>query len=115
MVNEGVYFNTSEIALHDYTPYTISKFDVGEVVSEDTSSGDRINLVDAIDGIKNGGQIPPSASEMEFYLADGSRFTGKLFGAKVWGEGELVTTGMTGYQESLTDLLRRSSSNITYH
>ena len=37
-------------------------------------------------------------------MADGSRFTGKLFGANVWGEGELVfTTGMTGYQESLTD------------
>ena len=71
----------------------------------DTSSGDRINLVDATDGIKNGGQIPPSASEDGvLLLADGSRFTGKLFGAKVWGEGELVfTTGMTGYQESLTD------------
>ena len=71
----------------------------------DTSSGGRINLVDATDGIKNGGQIPPSASgDGVLLLADGSRFTGKLFGAKVWGEGELVfTTGMTGYQESLTD------------
>jgi len=71
----------------------------------DTSSGDRINLVDASDGIKNGGQIPPIASgDGVLLLADGSRFTGKLFGAKVWGEGELVfTTGMTGYQESLTD------------
>ncbi len=71
----------------------------------DTSSGARINLVDATDGIKNGGQIPPSASgDGVLLLADGSRFTGKLFGAKVWGEGELVfTTGMTGYQESLTD------------
>ena len=71
----------------------------------DTSSGDRINLVDATDGIKNGGQIPPNASgDGVLLLADGSRFTGKLFGAKVWGEGELVfTTGMTGYQESLTD------------
>jgi carbamoyl-phosphate synthase small subunit len=61
--------------------------------------------VDATDGIKHGGQIPPSASgEGVLLLADGSRFTGKLFGAKLWGEGELVfTTGMTGYQESLTD------------
>ena len=97
---------TQIVLANDYTPYTISKFDVGEVVSEgDTSSGDRINLVDATDGIKHGGQIPPSASgEGVLLLADGSRFTGKLFGAKLWGEGELVfTTGMTGYQESLTD------------
>ena len=71
----------------------------------DTSSGDRVNLLDATDGIKNGGRIPPSASgDGVLLLADGSRFTGKLFGAEVWGEGELVfTTGMTGYQESLTD------------
>ena len=37
-------------------------------------------------------------------LADGGRFEGDLFGASVISEGELVfTTGMTGYQESLTD------------
>ncbi|PXF23063.1 MAG: carbamoyl phosphate synthase small subunit [Methanobacteriota archaeon] len=37
-------------------------------------------------------------------LADGSRYSGTLFGADVVGEGELVfTTGMTGFQESLTD------------
>ena len=37
-------------------------------------------------------------------LADGSRFEGDLFGASGIGEGELVfTTGMTGFQESLTD------------
>ena len=37
-------------------------------------------------------------------LADGSRFEGELFGAAKIGEGELVfTTGMTGFQESLTD------------
>ena len=37
-------------------------------------------------------------------LADGSRFEGELFGAKGIAQGELVfTTGMTGYQESLTD------------
>ena len=71
----------------------------------DTSLGDRILLVDATDDIHSGAAIPPSASgEGVLLLADGSRFTGKLFGAKVWGEGELVfTTGMTGYQESLTD------------
>ena len=45
-----------------------------------------------------------ASGEGVLLLADGSRFTGKLFGANVWGEGELVfTTGMTGYQESLTD------------
>ena len=71
----------------------------------DTSSGDRINLIDATDGINDGLPIPPSASgDGVLLLADGSRFTGKLFGAQIWGEGELVfTTGMTGYQESLTD------------
>lgn len=37
-------------------------------------------------------------------LADGSRFEGDLFGAATVAEGELVfTTGMTGFQESLTD------------
>ena len=71
----------------------------------DTSLGDRVLLVDATDDINAGATIPPTASgEGVLLLADGSRFTGKLFGANVWGEGELVfTTGMTGYQESLTD------------
>ncbi|MBT4981601.1 MAG: hypothetical protein HOM85_00880, partial [Euryarchaeota archaeon] len=71
----------------------------------DTSPGDRLRLVDATDGIVEGGIIPESASgQGVLLLADGSRFTGQLFGAKTWGEGELVfTTGMTGYQESLTD------------
>ena len=37
-------------------------------------------------------------------LADGAIYRGTLFGARGIGEGELVfTTGMTGYQESLTD------------
>ncbi len=37
-------------------------------------------------------------------LADGGRYEGTLFGASVVAEGELVfTTGMTGFQESLTD------------
>ena len=71
----------------------------------DTSLGDRILLVDATDDINSGAPIPPSASgEGVLLLADGSRFTGKLFGAPIWGEGELVfTTGMTGYQEVFTD------------
>lgn len=48
----------------------------------------------------------PSKAEGDglLILADGSRFDGELFGAKGIAEGELVfTTGMTGYQESLTD------------
>ena len=71
----------------------------------DTSLGDKISLVDATDGIARGDQIPQSASgDGILLLADGSRFTGSLFGAEGWGQGELVfTTGMTGYQESLTD------------
>jgi len=71
----------------------------------DTSPGQRILLVDATDDINSGASIPPIANgEGVLLLADGSRFTGKLFGAEAWGEGELVfTTGMTGYQESLTD------------
>ena len=71
----------------------------------DTSLGDKISLVDATDGIARGEQIPQSASgDGILLLADGSRFTGSLFGAEGWGQGELVfTTGMTGYQESLTD------------
>ena len=71
----------------------------------DTSLGDRVLLSDATDGISSGSTIPQNASgEGVLLLADGSRFTGKLFGARRWGEGELVfTTGMTGYQESLTD------------
>jgi len=64
----------------------------------DTSLGDKISLVDATDGIAHGGEIPESASgEGVLLLADGSRFVGQLFGAKAWGQGELVfTTGMIG-------------------
>ena len=48
----------------------------------DTSLGDRIGLVDATDAIAAGASIPPSASgDGVLLLADGSRFTGKLFGA----------------------------------
>ena len=47
----------------------------------DTSLGDKILLVDATDGITNGGIIPESASgEGVLLLADGSRFLGRLFG-----------------------------------
>ncbi len=47
---------------------------------------------------------PPSGEDGLLLLADGTRYRGRLFGAPVVAEGELVfTTGMTGYQESLTD------------
>ena len=47
---------------------------------------------------------PPSQEPGILILADGTRFRGKLFGAETIAMGELVfTTGMCGYQESLTD------------
>tara|TARA_B100000214_G_scaffold375142_1_gene360256 strand:+ start:27556 stop:28878 length:1323 start_codon:yes stop_codon:yes gene_type:complete len=47
---------------------------------------------------------PPSRINGLLLLADGTRYQGELFGASSIAEGELVfTTGMTGYQESLTD------------
>ena len=60
---------------------------------------------DAADGLVSGEQLPPSASGEGILLtADGGRYEGSLFGAETHGEGELVfTTGMMGYQESLTD------------
>jgi carbamoyl-phosphate synthase small subunit len=71
----------------------------------DTSLGARLSLPDATDIISQVTQKPISAEgDGVLLLADGSRYTGRLFGADKWGEGELVfTTGMTGYQESLTD------------
>jgi len=46
----------------------------------------------------------PSGSSGILLLADGTRFEGRLFGSEEIAEGELVfTTGMCGYQESLTD------------
>lgn len=71
----------------------------------DTSAGLRLQLADATDLLQSGNEIPQSASgKGVLLLADGGRFIGELFGAETWGEGELVfTTGMTGYQESLTD------------
>jgi len=60
---------------------------------------------DAADGLVYGEELPPSASGEGILLtADGGRYEGSLFGAETHGEGELVfTTGMMGYQESLTD------------
>ncbi len=46
----------------------------------------------------------PSGSEGILLLADGTRLEGLMFGAEKIAHGELVfTTGMCGYQESLTD------------
>ena len=47
---------------------------------------------------------PPSLAPGLLLLADGTRFRGSLFGSETIAQGELVfTTGMCGYQESLTD------------
>ncbi|MBR96654.1 MAG: carbamoyl phosphate synthase small subunit [Euryarchaeota archaeon] len=60
---------------------------------------------DAADGLFRGDELSPQASGLGLLLtADGGRYEGELFGAQGIGEGELVfTTGMMGYQESLTD------------
>ncbi len=59
-------------------------------------------LIEALNG--NISLPPPANGKGVLLLADGSRFEGELFGGKGIAEGELVfTTGMTGYQESLTD------------
>ena len=60
---------------------------------------------DAADALFDKSNLPQKASgEGILLLADGGRFEGTLFGAEGFGEGELVfTTGMMGYQESLTD------------
>ena len=60
---------------------------------------------DAADDLKIYETIPASASGKGILLtADGGRYEGELFGAPRIGHGELVfTTGMMGYQESLTD------------
>ena len=49
--------------------------------------------------------LPGGATRAGVLLtADGGRYLGELFGAQSIGSGELVfTTGMMGYQESLTD------------
>ena len=60
---------------------------------------------DAADALVEKSNLPKKATgEGILLLADGGRFEGTLFGAEGFGEGELVfTTGMMGYQESLTD------------
>ena len=62
-------------------------------------------FTDAADALLDKESLPKRASgEGILLLADGGRFEGTLFGAEGFGEGELVfTTGMMGYQESLTD------------
>ncbi|MDA0842899.1 MAG: glutamine-hydrolyzing carbamoyl-phosphate synthase small subunit [archaeon] len=66
---------------------------------------ENLPLPDATDGLKSSENLPESANGKGVILtADGQRYEGDLFGAKGWAEGELVfTTGMMGYQESLTD------------
>lgn len=69
------------------------------------ADGSAPSFADAADSLQ---QTIPPAPEIQpqglLLLADGSRFEGQLFGACGVAEGELVfTTGMTGFQESLTD------------
>ena len=61
--------------------------------------------MDAADGFKLDQKLSNQAEGPGVLLtADGGRYEGNLFGAVGIGEGELVfTTGMMGYQESLTD------------
>ena len=62
-------------------------------------------FMDAADGFKLDQKLSNQAEGPGVLLtADGGRYEGNLFGAVGIGEGELVfTTGMMGYQESLTD------------
>ena len=63
-----------------------------------------LGLADAADFLDGMPHITQINQPGVLLLADGGRFEGQLFGAAAIGEGELVfTTGMTGYQESLTD------------
>ena len=61
--------------------------------------------MDAADGFKLDQKLSNQAEGPGVLLtADGGRYEGNLFGAVGIGEGELVfSTGMMGYQESLTD------------
>ncbi len=72
--------------------------------SRDIFIDQNLGLEDAAD-LFSVNQIPKGASGKGILLtADGNEFYGELFGANGIGEGELVfTTGMMGYQESLTD------------
>ena len=64
-----------------------------------------LDIPDAADGLADKSNLPPGATGAGVLLtADGGRYPGELFGAQAIGTGELVfTTGMMGYQESLTD------------
>jgi len=64
-----------------------------------------LGLVDAAQGLLAAGELEEGATGAGvLLLADGGRYEGELFGAVGVGAGELVfTTGMTGFQESLTD------------
>ena len=64
-----------------------------------------LDIPDAADGLADKTNLPASATGTGVLLtADGGRYLGELFGAQAIGSGELVfTTGMMGYQESLTD------------
>ena len=68
------------------------------------NNSDPPRLPDAADVFAHG-EAPPRAEGPGLLLtADGQRYHGRLFGAQGIGEGELVfTTGMMGFQESLTD------------
>ena len=62
-------------------------------------------FTDAADILIDSDDIQPaSLAPGVLLLADGTRFKGSLFGSETIAQGELVfTTGMCGYQESLTD------------
>ena len=62
-------------------------------------------FTDAADILIDSDDIQPaSLAPGVLLLADGTRFKGYLFGSETIAQGELVfTTGMCGYQESLTD------------
>ena len=62
-------------------------------------------FIDAADILIDSDDIQPaSLAPGLLLLADGTRFKGSLFGSETIAQGELVfTTGMCGYQESLTD------------
>mgnify|MGYP006082216533 CR=1 FL=1 len=62
-------------------------------------------FTDAADFLIDSDDIQPaSLAPGLLLLADGTKFRGNLFGAETIAQGELVfTTGMCGYQESLTD------------
>ena len=82
-------------AAHGFSPGTGQRG-----VSNSYSGVDAADLLLDSDGI----ELTSATGKGVLLLADGSRHEGILFGAPIIGEGELVfTTGMSGFQESLTD------------